>query len=388
MNMLRLPDKKGFKTLLFCFLSFYTLSLSATQRIACVGNSITYGYGLSSPSTQSYPSQMLGLLGSANWEVGNFGVSSRTMLKKGNLPYWIEAAYTNAKAFLPNYVMIELGTNDAKTTNWNVHGNEFVSNYKEMIQEFQHLSSKPEVWIGLIPPGQNVSWTILFGYVRDSVNTRIKQIALESGVGLIDLFDAFNGNSTNWFSSTNFQADSIHPRTIGATIIAQKVKEMITTTKPEIVYSTGKLTAPMAFDYQWYLNGTVISEAYGGKNQEFIPTQVGKYKVSLKVNSENETRLMSGELEITELYSSLEDITNSKIRLFPNPVTDLLNIETSDLGKSEVSVYNMSGELYLSKLILSPKETISLNKLKDGIYSVQISSKSSKHLCQFIKSTF
>ena len=127
-------------------------------------------------------------------------------------------------------------------------------------------------------------------------------------MGLIDLFDAFNGNSTNWFNSNYFQTDSIHPRTAGATIIAQKVKEMITATKPEITYSNEKLSSPTAYAYQWYYNGTFISESDGGKNQELRPVQNGKYKVSIKINSTNETRIISKELEIVELTSDLKKI--------------------------------------------------------------------------------
>jgi acyl-CoA thioesterase I len=275
------------------------ISVSARQKVACVGNSITYGYGLLSPDTQSYPAQMQVLLGTTDWEVGNFGISSRTLIKKGNKPYWNETAFSNAKAFNPDIVMIELGTNDAKTSNWNPFGNEFVSNYKEMIQEFQGLSSKPEVWIGLIPPGQHINWTILFGYVRDSVNTRIKQIALESGVGLIDLFDPLNGNNNPWYSPVLFQGDSIHPSTAGAAVIAQRVKEMITLNKPQIVYSDGKLSAPAAGEYQWYYNGALIPDTEGGNRQMFTPLKTGKYKVSVKLYSTNETRIVSQESDIT-----------------------------------------------------------------------------------------
>ncbi len=367
-------------------LPLVSYSQAIKQKIACVGNSITFGYGLSSPATQSYPAQMLGLLGAANWEVGNFGVSSRTMLKKGDKPYWNEVAYTNAKAFLPNQVMIELGTNDAKTTNWNAHGTEFVSNYKEMIQVFQNLSSKPEVWVGLIPPGQNVSWTILFGYVKDSVNTKIKQIALESGVGLIDLFDGFNGNSINWYNSNYFQADSIHARTAGATIIAQKVKEMMTSIKPEITYSNGNLSAPKAYAYQWYFNDALISEAEDGENQELKPTQTGKYKVSLKINSTNETRIISKELEITKLSSALESLRKGAVKIFPNPVsTNVLDIETSESGESKVSVYDITGKLVIYTLMHSSKEAIPIGMLSAGLYFIQINSQSVNFKSQIIK---
>src|ERR1035437_5042108 len=207
------------------------------KKVSCVGNSITYGYGLTNPSTQSYPSQLQVLLGASSWTVGNFGDSGRTMLKSGGYSYWDSSSYASALASSPNYIMLELGTNDAKTYNWNGHGNDFVSNYKEMIQIFQNLSSKPDVWIGLIPPGQNISWAIPLTIVKDSVNKRIKQIALESGVGLIDIFDALGGNNTKWYSSTYFQTDSIHPTTAGATIIAQKVKEMLLTPKPVMTFA-------------------------------------------------------------------------------------------------------------------------------------------------------
>jgi len=88
--------------------------LAQKQKISCVGNSITYGYGLSNPSTQSYPAQMQALLGTTSWSVGNFRVSARTMLKNGDMPYWNEQSYTNSKTYLPDFVLIELGTNDAK----------------------------------------------------------------------------------------------------------------------------------------------------------------------------------------------------------------------------------------------------------------------------------
>jgi sialate O-acetylesterase len=60
------------------------LNVSAQkQKVSCIGNSITYGYGLSNPSTQSYPAQLQVLLGTTEYEVENFGSSGRTMLKSG-----------------------------------------------------------------------------------------------------------------------------------------------------------------------------------------------------------------------------------------------------------------------------------------------------------------
>ncbi|MDD3321407.1 MAG: SGNH/GDSL hydrolase family protein [Paludibacter sp.] len=359
--------------LIFSFSVNSRAEKTSVQKIACVGNSITYGYGLSSPSTQCYPTQLQVLFGTTNWQVGNFGVSSRTLLKRGDKPYWNESAYTNAKTFLPNKVMILLGTNDAKNTNWNPYGKEFVSNYKEMIDVFRNLSSKPEIYIGLIPPGENVVWTISFNYIKDSVNTHIKQVALESGVNLIDIFDGLNGNSSNWFNSTLFQSDGIHPKTAGAAIIAQKVKELMTIPSPELEYTNSKISAPNAYDYQWYYNDIPIAEYEGGKNAELVPLKIGKYKVSIKLNETNETRIVSEELEISELSLGVKNQYYRDINVFPNPTNDgNFQIEIPSSDNFLISIYDLSGKTCLQNKVLKSFEKLNVSGLAPGNYLLKI----------------
>ena len=86
-------------------------------RVACVGNSITYGYGLSNPATESYPAQLQTLLGQ-NYNVRNFGHSGATLLSRGHRPYIQQEAYKNALAFKPDIVVIHLGINDTDPRNW------------------------------------------------------------------------------------------------------------------------------------------------------------------------------------------------------------------------------------------------------------------------------
>src|SRR5713101_5026937 len=70
---------------------------NAPVRIACVGNSITYGSGIDDRDRFSYPAQ-LGRLLTGIAEVRNFGVGGRTLLKHGDYPYWNMRAFTDAKA--------------------------------------------------------------------------------------------------------------------------------------------------------------------------------------------------------------------------------------------------------------------------------------------------
>ena len=69
-------------------------------RVACVGNSITYGEKIPNREKQSYPAQLGRLLGE-KWEVRNFGVTGATLLRKGNTPYWRENAFHLAQRFQP-----------------------------------------------------------------------------------------------------------------------------------------------------------------------------------------------------------------------------------------------------------------------------------------------
>ena len=100
-----------------CLLMCTAVSAQKKQiRIACVGKSITYGAGVKDREKNSYPAQLQSLLGDG-YNVTNFGVSARTLLRKGNYPYWNEEAFHNALNSRPDVVFILLGTNDSKGMN-------------------------------------------------------------------------------------------------------------------------------------------------------------------------------------------------------------------------------------------------------------------------------
>src|SRR5688572_16369635 len=98
-------------------LSFGGLARGQT-RVACVGDSITAGDGTSGP-TKTYPAVLQQLLG-AGFALQNDGYSGATMLKAGDIPYWTTSKYTAATTWSSagGDVVIQLGTNDSKPTNW------------------------------------------------------------------------------------------------------------------------------------------------------------------------------------------------------------------------------------------------------------------------------
>lgn len=68
-------------------------------KVACVGNSVTYGAGIENRESDCYPAQQQRMLGE-NYEVVNFGKSGATLLKKGHRSYNEQDEYKTGYLFL------------------------------------------------------------------------------------------------------------------------------------------------------------------------------------------------------------------------------------------------------------------------------------------------
>lgn len=71
---------------MFLFLSTNLFSQKTAVKVACIGNSITYGAFIANRDQNSYPAQPQAYLGDG-YEVRNYGVSGRTLLTQGDYPY-------------------------------------------------------------------------------------------------------------------------------------------------------------------------------------------------------------------------------------------------------------------------------------------------------------
>jgi lysophospholipase L1-like esterase len=189
-------------------------------RVACVGDSITFGAGIKDREHNAYPAQLQRMLGD-HYDVRNFGVSGRTLLKHGDYPYWKEQAFKDAKDFAPNIVIIKLGTNDTKPQNWR-YKDEFAPDAKAMVETFQGLSSKPTLYLCHPVPAFPGNFGIRDQIIKDEVNPAIDQVAKETGAQVIDLYTALKDHK-------DLFPDKVHPNAQGATIIAETIAKVLMT---------------------------------------------------------------------------------------------------------------------------------------------------------------
>lgn len=213
--------KKLLLTFFFSLLLFtvFAEQNSETIKIACIGNSITYGSGIKNRYQNSYPrilSQMLG----KGYDVRNFGFSARTLLKKGNHPYMYDPMFKEALHFLPDIVTIKLGTNDSKPHNWQ-YKQEFKHNINEIIHAFKELNSKPKIYLCLPVPAFGNNYGINNQIIHEEIIPLIKQAAQKNKLTIINLYDALK-------PYPQYFPDQIHPNEKGAAIIATEIYHSIT----------------------------------------------------------------------------------------------------------------------------------------------------------------
>jgi len=188
-------------------------------RVACVGDSITYGAGAKDREKNCYPEQLGRMLGE-KWVVRNFGVSGATLLNKGDKPYTKEKAFKEAMEFKPDVVVTKLGTNDSKPQNWR-HKAEFAADYRDLIAQFRKINPSVRVYACLPVPAYPGQWGIRDSIIKGEVIGLVKQVAQDSQADVIDLYTALR-------DKTQLFPDTVHPNTEGAGLIAGAVCRELT----------------------------------------------------------------------------------------------------------------------------------------------------------------
>ena len=88
----------------------FAVLAASPQKVACIGNSITYGTLVDDRESDSYPAQLGQMLGN-KYTVDNFGRPGATLLFSGHNPYVNSPEFKAALAFNPDIVIAHLGIN-------------------------------------------------------------------------------------------------------------------------------------------------------------------------------------------------------------------------------------------------------------------------------------
>lgn len=290
--------------LFLCIFYFSSANLYAQKiKIACIGNSVTAGYLLKSPQKDSYPSQLQQMVGE-KYDVGNFGHSGATLLKKGHNPYYKTKEFKAALAFVPDIAIVHLGLNDTDPRNWPEFKAEFEGDYSWLLDTLRTVNPNVKLFICKLSP-------IFSGHPRFKSGTRewyqqiqaiIPAIANANRTGLIDLNKALH-------TRPELFADNLHPDEEGASIIAKTVYQGISgdfeglkvntlfsdhmvlqRRQPIPIYGTANSGAQIEVSFNQQ-NKTVTADQYGKWRAVFPAMESGK-DLTIKVKHQQRTVLI------------------------------------------------------------------------------------------------
>ncbi len=191
------------------------------EHIACVGDSVTYGCTLPLFFLRRYPAVLQRLIGS-DAQIAAFAVNDRTLQDTGSKPFRKERAFRQSMEFRPDTIVILLGTNDSKDSNW-ISAEAFRRQYAELIASYRALPSSPRIVI-CTPPCAFSPINRFFYITNDAkldrvpeIAEEVKTVAAENGAELVDLYALTQGKREL------FGPDGLHPNAAGAKRIAETV---------------------------------------------------------------------------------------------------------------------------------------------------------------------
>lgn len=195
-------------------------------RVACVGDSITYGHGVGNWPKNNYPAVLSALLGE-DYHVRNFGFPGRALQSDSDQPYTVTGHYKKSLEYDCDILVFMMGSNDSKPENWKGK-DRFQAELRKILNGYLDQNDSLKVFLctpatAFFTDGKEGTCTNfdiqpeVVGEIADIV----RETAEEYDCGLIDIH-ALTGEHPEWF-----EKDGVHPDKNGARAIAQKVSEEI-----------------------------------------------------------------------------------------------------------------------------------------------------------------
>ena len=180
-------------------------------KVACIGDSITGGLGSNGSSADTYPAKLGEMLGSS-YEVCNFSEGGKTMLASGGSAYKDSEAYAKSVEYLPDVVLIMLGSNDLEYLVSDAGAKDALyTDALSLLESYAALESNPVIY--LLTPTQRTDDRALDLALRDILLPLYKMLAEDTKVGFVDVYTISQSMKDHF-------PNSIHPDATAAAFIA------------------------------------------------------------------------------------------------------------------------------------------------------------------------
>lgn len=190
----------------------------------------------------------------------------------------------------------------------------------------------------------------------DAVNYNPASGVIEDGSCIDIVLGCTDQNACGFDSSANTDDGSCYELTVDINISSENTLSV----NVESTNADDVLTNPL---YTWYLNGIETGGVING-----VIIQSGDYSLSVTddLGCEQSSSTIQANL-------STNDFIDNNILVYPNPANKVINITSNNTYIYSIDLYNVIGELILSKSNVNSKVIIiNKNELNSGIYISKI----------------
>lgn len=191
-------------------------------RVACVGDSITYGHGITGWPDNTYPAVLQTLLGEG-YHVNNYGVSSFAVQLHADRSYRTLSQYQDSLDYQADILVFMMGSNDSKPINWQ-DAKTFRADLISLLDSYSParvLLCTPATAFFLDGQTEGTTNHNIQPLVVDEIAQIIRQVAEDRGYPLIDIH-RLTALHPEWF-----EKDGVHPNNDGAAAIAREISTAI-----------------------------------------------------------------------------------------------------------------------------------------------------------------
>jgi lysophospholipase L1-like esterase len=202
-------------------------------RVACVGDSITYGTNSADPSMQNYPVYLQRMLG-YDYFVEKFGAPSHSLIETDTQSFLKHDYFKKSTAGDPDVVIVMLGTNDCRTQKWEdsaykdwsdpARKEAFLTAGQKLIDAYRKANGDVQIIFTTCPTVPQDKWlgTDWTSRIRRYGNPAIRELAKKNDCPVIDIFE-FSEDHPEMFEG----GDGLHPQNEQYKILAEGVYDLV-----------------------------------------------------------------------------------------------------------------------------------------------------------------
>lgn len=162
------------------------------------------------------------------------------------------------------------------------------------------------------------------------------------------------------------------------------------TVNPTPTVTLASITAtPCAGDAAITLNGLPTGGTFSGTGvtgSSFNPSTAGTFTVVYSYTAANSCSSSDSKSITVNLCTGIEELKTVDVQIYPNPVKDILYINSNNTNLKTVEVYDLVGKKVISLITAESLISINSNELTNGVYFVRIQAENTKPVtARFIK---